>query len=192
VTDKFLYFYNKATDTTMASLLRNICRQQVKLTNVRSFSTTVSAASSSHGLLRLKEYYDSTLSEDLMVMGYDHARVAPPTSRYPDLEAQITKALEATTNTTQPAKKESSPDAIRTRKGGKPVKPIQPLKSAKVIPSLDKITLHSMVKDSIHSKSNLLSAFMAFQSITGIRPDVVYARNSVANWKLRLVFHCYM
>ncbi|CAO3643557.1 unnamed protein product [Mucor hiemalis] len=151
----------------MASALRNICRQHSRKLAVRSFTSTTAAPSSSHGLNRLREYYDHTLSEDLMVLGYDHARVAPPTSKYADIEAQIKKALETSNN------------------GGKPVKPIQPLKSAKVIPSLDKITLHSMVKDSIHSKSNLLSAFMAFQSITGIRPDVVYARNSVANWKLR-------
>lgn len=176
----------------MASLLRNICRQQstvlLKSTTRRTFSTTLPAASSSHGLLRLKEYYDATLSEDLMVLGYDHARVAPPTSRYPDIEAQIQNALQADdSTTTQKTTTTNDANAVRTRKGGKPVKPIQPLKSAKVIPSLDKITLHSMVKDSIHSKSNLLSAFMAFQSITGIRPEVVYARNSVANWKLRLV-----
>jgi large subunit ribosomal protein L5 len=164
----------------MASALRNICRPLA----TRSFSTSSVKASSSHGLLRMKEYYDHTLSEDLMVLGYDHTRVAPPTSRYPDLEAQIKNALE--TQKTETTKSASiNPDAIRTRKGGKPVKPIQPLKSAKIIPSLDKITLHSMIKDSINSKSNLLSAFMAFQSITGVRPDVVYARNSVANWKLR-------
>lgn len=171
----------------VASLLRNVCRQQFSRQHVavRSFSATAAPASS-HGLLRLKEYYDSTLSEDLLVLGYDHTRVAPPTSRYPDIEAQIKKALDASAETAEPSKSTTlSSDAVRTRKGGKPVKPLQPLKSAKVIPTLDKITLHSMVKDSIHSKSHLLSAFMAFQSITGIRPDVVYARNSVANWKLR-------
>jgi large subunit ribosomal protein L5 len=139
-------------------------------------------AASSHGLNRLREYYDNTLAEDLMVLGYDHTKVAPRTSKYPDIEAQIEKALKA-----EPAapKKSVVENVVRTRKGGKPVKQIQPLKSAGVIPQLDKITLHAMVKDSIHSKSNLLSAFMAFQSITGIRPEVVYARNSVANWKLR-------
>lgn len=169
----------------MASLLRNICRQQYsRQLAVRSFSATATPASS-HGLLRLKEYYDSTLSEDLMVLGYDHARVAPPSSRYPDLEAQIKRSLDAVEPKTPKETQAVTPEAVRTRKGGKPVKPIQPLKSAKVIPRLDKITLHAMVKESIHSKSNLLSAFMAFQSITGIRPDVVYARTSVANWKLR-------
>lgn len=168
----------------MASLLRNICRQRTLVT--RAFSTSSVKASSSHGLSRMREYYDHTLSEDLMVLGYDHTRVAPPTSKHADLEAQIKNALEKT-NTPEPIKSSStlSPDAVRTRKGGKPVKPLQPLKSAKVIPRLDKIILHAMIKDSINSKSNLLSAFMAFQSITGVRPDVVYARNSVANWKLR-------
>ncbi len=73
----------------------------------------------------------------------------------------------------------------RTRKGGKPVKPIAPLKHGQVIPKVDKMTIHAMVKESIHSKSNLLSAFMAFQSITGCRPEVIYAKKSFANWKLR-------
>ncbi|KAI8094905.1 ribosomal protein L5 domain-containing protein [Gilbertella persicaria] len=165
----------------MAALLRTVCRQTLQRPLTRSFSATAAPASS-HGLLRLKEYYDSTLSEDLMVLGYDHTRVAPPTSRFPDIEAKIAKALEATEQETP---KIVQPEVIRTRKGGKPVKPIQPLKSPRVIPSLDKITLHAMIKDSIHNKSHLLSAFMAFQSITGVRPEVVQARNSVANWKLR-------
>jgi large subunit ribosomal protein L5 len=149
----------------------------------RSFSTTPPAASS-HGLLRLKEHYDSTLAEDLMLLGYDHSRVAPSTSKYPDLEVQIDRALQRTDD--QPQESDApAPYVTRTRKGGKPVKPIAPLKSANAVPGLDKITLHAMVKDAIGSKSNLLSAFMAFQSITGIRPEVVYARTSVANWKLR-------
>ncbi|KAI9473503.1 MAG: ribosomal protein L5 domain-containing protein [Benjaminiella poitrasii] len=170
----------------MASFLRNICRQSyTRQLTTRSFtSTTIAPASSSHGLHRLKEYYDSTLSEDLMVLGYDHSRIAPQISKHPDLEVQIKKALDTTEEqkTQQPAKAQ---ETVRTRKGGKPVKPIQPLKSPKTIPNLDKIVLHAMVKESIHNKSHLLSAFMAFQSITGVRPEIVHARNSVANWKLR-------
>lgn len=167
----------------MASFLKTFCRQQLSRPLSRSFSSSATPASS-HGLNRLKEYYDSTLSEDLMVLGYDHTRVAPPNSKYPDIEAKIQQALEATEE--QPVQpQQEKAEAVRTRKGGKPVKPIQPLKSSKIIPALDKITLHAMVKESIHSKSNLLSAFMAFQSITGKRPEVVYARKSVAHWKLR-------
>ncbi|CAO3586928.1 unnamed protein product [Absidia cylindrospora] len=171
---------------TLSRRLNATCRPLKSHCNVRSFNTSQVAASS-HGLLRLKEYYDSTLAEDLMILGYDHSRVAPSTSKYPDLEVQIDRALQATgeqQDDTATADA-TTPYVTRTRKGGKPVKPITPLKSANVVPRLDKITLHAMVKDAIGNKSNLLSAFMAFQSITGIRPEVVYARTSVANWKLR-------
>ncbi|ORZ05797.1 ribosomal protein L5 domain-containing protein [Absidia repens] len=154
--------------------------------NLRSLNTS-QAAASSLGLLRLKEYYDSTLAEDLMILGYDHLRVAPSMSKYPDLGVQIDRALQATEGQQDKADADNATTVYvtRTRKGGKPVKPISPLKSASVVPRLDKITLHAMIKDAIGNKSNLLSAFMAFQSITGIRPEVVYARTSVANWKLR-------
>lgn len=174
--------------TMLRSLTRglNITQKSLINNNKRLFSTSQKAASA-HGLLRLKEYYDSTLAEDLMLLGYDHSRVAPFTSKYPDLEVQIDNALQSTNveDTTKAEKKETTPYVTRTRKGGKPVKPIIPLKSANTIPRLEKITLHAMIKDAIGNKSNLLSAFMAFQSITGTRPDVVYARTSVANWKLR-------
>ncbi|CAO3642880.1 unnamed protein product [Cunninghamella blakesleeana] len=167
----------RGLNTTQRSLINN---------NKRLFNTSQKAASA-HGLLRLKEYYDSTLAEDLMLLGYDHSRVAPSTSKYPDLEVQINNALEFTSveDTTKTTKTDTTPYVTRTRKGGKPVKPIIPLKSASTIPRLEKITLHAMVRDAIGNKSNLLSAFMAFQSITGTRPEVVYARTSVANWKLR-------
>jgi large subunit ribosomal protein L5 len=166
-------------------MLRNICKQRFlrPLTTVRSFSATAIPASS-HGLNRLREYYNSTLSEDLLVLGYDHARVAPLSPKYPDLETKIQQVLEHKEQE-QPVTLKQSENAVRTRKGGKPVKPIQPLKSASAIPHLNQITIHAMVKDAIHSKSNLLSAFMAFQSVTGVRPEVIYARKSVAHWKLR-------
>ncbi|KAL0080231.1 ribosomal protein L5 domain-containing protein [Phycomyces blakesleeanus] len=173
----------------MATLLRNLsktgCAHSRLIRHaIRPFSSTQNVASS-HGLLRLREYYESTLSEDLMVLTYDHARAAPATYKYPDVQAQIESALTAEPSAAAPTTTTPSADASRTRKGGKPVKPLQPLKSARTIPKLDKITLHAMVNDAIGNKSNLLSAFMAFQSITATRPEVVYARNSVANWKLR-------
>lgn len=164
------------------SSFRLLARRAATLPARRLFTTTTAAASS-RGLQRVKEYYDNTLSEDLMVLTYDHARVAPPFSKHPDIEVQIANALSSTSEEPKPA--EPKPVEVRTRKGGKPVKPIQPLKSYKTIPGLDKIVLHAMVKEAIGNKSNLLSAFMAFQSITSQRPEVVYATTSVANWKLR-------
>ncbi|KAG2237814.1 hypothetical protein INT48_002115 [Thamnidium elegans] len=146
---KTLYFH-QLVDQVLLLLVVQLFRL-LQGTLARAFSTSSVKASSSHGLSRMKEYYDHTLSEDLMVLGYDHTRVAPATSKYPDLEAQIKSALETTA--TEPIIQSTtiSPDAVRTRKGGKPVKPLQPLKSAKVIPRLDKITLHAMIKDSINN-----------------------------------------
>ncbi|KAI8070416.1 ribosomal protein L1-like protein [Gongronella butleri] len=165
------------------AMLRSVAH---RFTGLRSLHTS-SAAASSHGVLRLKQYYDHTVAEDLMVLGYDHSKVSPSLSRYPDLQAQIDQALSETETSlaAKNEKKEQAPYVHRSRKGGKPVKPIAPLKSASSIPQLNKITLHAMVKEAIGNKSNLLSAFMAFQSITGVRPEVVYARTGVANWKLR-------
>ncbi|KAI9282240.1 ribosomal protein L1-like protein [Sporodiniella umbellata] len=158
--------------------------QNVVVSSTRGPGIVVAGARtalSSHGLCRLKEHYNATIAEDLMVMGYEHSRVAPSTSKHLDIEARIQHILQQD----QEEIKKPVEYVHRTRKGGKPVKPIQPLKHGQVVPKVDKITLHAMVKESIHSKSNLLSAFMAFQSITGCRPEVIYAKKSVANWKLR-------
>ncbi|KAG0744107.1 hypothetical protein G6F57_007856 [Rhizopus arrhizus] len=159
--------------------MASLSRQTPRL--IRSFSTT-RVAPSAHGLCRLKEYYENTVAEDLMIMGYDHSRVAPSTFKHLDIESRINSILNQQQSETKAAVTEY---VHRTRKGGKPVKPIAPLKHGQVIPKVDKMTIHAMVKESIHSKSNLLSAFMAFQSITGCRPEVIYAKKSVANWKLR-------
>lgn len=71
------------------------------------------------------------------------------------------------------------------RKGNKPLRPRVPPPSPKTVPRLESITVHAMVKEAITNKANLLSAFMALQSVTAARPEVVYARTSVAPWKLR-------
>ena len=188
-----LHYLNKRRNMVFALRSAATIRHVVarNLLSQRSFTTTQCAASS-HGLMRLKEYYDSTLSEDLMTLTYDHSRAAPSIYKYPDIQVQLDRALAAKEEEQKQQEEvkvqegeEQPKEAVRTRKGGKPVKPIQPPKSASTIPGLDKITLHAMVKDAILSKHNLLSAFMAFQSITSTRPEVVYARTSVANWKLR-------
>jgi large subunit ribosomal protein L5 len=42
-----------------------------------------------------------------------------------------------------------------------------------------------MVKEALVDRSKLLSAFMAFQTITGQRPELIESKKSVAPWKLR-------
>jgi hypothetical protein len=71
------------------------------------------------------------------------------------------------------------------RRSSKLVLPIPPPKTHKTIPEIAKINVHCMMKDSVQNKYHLLSAFMALQCITGERPEVVFAKKSVHNWKLR-------
>jgi large subunit ribosomal protein L5 len=119
-----------------------------------------------------------------MVMTYDHSKTAPPTLKNADLEALLNNALSE--NVEEPSVSAvPKVEEIRKRKGGKPLKPISPLKNGSNVPTLDKITVHAMVKDAIHQKNHILSAFMALQSITASKPEVIFAKTSVANWKLR-------
>ncbi|CAO3686704.1 unnamed protein product [Umbelopsis vinacea] len=113
-----------------------------------------------------------------MVMTYDHSKTAPPTLKNADLEALLNNALSE--NVEEPSVSAvPKVEEIRKRKGGKPLKPISPLKNG------SNITVHAMVKDAIHQKNHILSAFMALQSITASKPEVIFAKTSVANWKLR-------
>lgn len=123
------------------------------------------------------------MAEDLMVLTYDHSRVAPPTLKNADLEALLNNATSE--NFEEPVVVAPKVEEIRKRKGGKPLKPIQAPKNGSNVPTLDKITVHAMVKDAIHQKNHILSAFMALQSITATKPEVIFAKTSVANWKLR-------
>ncbi|KAI8577129.1 hypothetical protein K450DRAFT_253774 [Umbelopsis ramanniana AG] len=148
----------------------------------RLFSTGAVVASS-HGLNRLKEHYHNIVAEDLMVLTYDHTKVSPPTLKNADLEALLNNAISEKVE--EPVVVAPKVEEVRKRKGGKPLKPIQPLKNGSNIPTLDKITVHAMVKDAIHQKNHILSAFMALQSITATKPEVIFAKTSVANWKLR-------
>jgi large subunit ribosomal protein L5 len=148
----------------------------------RLFSTGAVVASS-HGLNRLKEHYHNIVSGDLMVLTYDHSKVSPPTLKNADLEALLNNAISEKVE--EPRVSAPKVEEVRKRKGGKPLKPIQPLKNGSNVPTLDKITVHAMVKDAIHQKNHILSAFMALQSITATKPEVIFAKTSVANWKLR-------
>jgi ribosomal protein L5 len=158
-------------------------RSAIRTTQTQRLFSTASVLSSSHGLNRLKEHYHNLVADDLMVLTYDHSKVAPPTLKNADLESLLNNALSESVEKTSIAAPKV--EEIRKRKGGKPLKPIAPLKNGSNIPVLDKITVHAMVKDAIHSKNHILSAFMAIQSITATRPEVIFAKTSVANWKLR-------
>ncbi|KAJ2955334.1 hypothetical protein NQZ79_g8653 [Umbelopsis isabellina] len=158
-------------------------RSAIRTVQTQRLFSKASVLSSSHGLNRLKEHYHNIVADDLMILTYDHSKVAPPTLKNADLESLLNNALSESVE--KPSVAAPKVEEIRKRKGGKPLKPIAPLKNGSNIPVLDKITVHAMVKDAIHSKNHILSAFMALQSITATRPEVIIAKTSVANWKLR-------
>ncbi|KAL1924691.1 mitochondrial 54S ribosomal protein uL5m [Calcarisporiella thermophila] len=138
------------------SLLCNLARTAPSPASKRFYSSL--STSGVVGLTRLREHYYTTLQDDLMYLTYEH----------PKPDAPVTESK-----------------ANKIRRGNKPLKPTPPPKSSRTVPELQKIDVHCMVKEAILSKTNLLSAIMAIQSITGVRPEIVFARTGAATWKLR-------
>ncbi|KAG0365611.1 ribosomal protein L5 domain-containing protein [Gamsiella multidivaricata] len=110
------------------------------------------------GVSRLREHYRGTVQDDLMVLTYNHS-FKP--------KAKI-------------------PEGVRVElKGNKHIKPAPNAPSPRHIPELVKIDVHCMMKEALVSKFNLLSGFMAIQSITGEMPEIIHSKKGVHPWKLR-------
>ncbi|KAF9984587.1 hypothetical protein BGZ75_003851 [Mortierella antarctica] len=110
------------------------------------------------GISRLREHYNHTVQDDLMVLTYNH--------------------------TFKP--KAKIPEGVRVElKGNKHIKPAPKAPSPRRIPELVKIDVHCMMKEALTSKFNLLSGFMAIQSITGEMPEIINSKKGVHPWKLR-------
>ncbi|KAF9301838.1 hypothetical protein BGZ74_006215 [Mortierella antarctica] len=110
------------------------------------------------GLTRLREHYQGTVQEDLMVLTYNH--------------------------TFKP--KAKIPEGVRVElKGNRHIKPAPKAPAANRVPELVKIDVHCMMKEALTSKFNLLSGFMAIQSITGEMPELINSKKGVHPWKLR-------
>ncbi|RUP45238.1 ribosomal protein L5 domain-containing protein [Jimgerdemannia flammicorona] len=143
-----------------------------------------------------------------MILTYDHRRVKSPSFRSPELQSLADEVVARPDDEFAPNAKEAeeaeeeaeeaeeaeeteetaaaaADGSVLKRKGNKPLRPTPPLSSPKTIPQLHKITVHAMVKEAINNKASLLSAFMALQCISAARPEIIYARRSVASWKLR-------
>jgi hypothetical protein len=120
------------------------------------------------GVSRLREHYRNTVQDDLMVLTYSH--------------------------TFKP--KAKIPEGVRVElKGNKHIKPAPKAPSSRHIPELVKIDVHCMMKEALVSKYNLLSGFMAIQSITGEMPEIINSKKGVHPWKLRagtsVLFICF-
>lgn len=135
---------------------------------------------------RYGEYYNSTLSSDLLYMTYNH-RTA-------------TKVEHEAATTAAPAQvAKTGYEANRPEKGPRGSNSVRPLTKG-VSPSnlirLESITVHTMVKEAIGNKHHLLSAIMALRAISGETVNgggrtgssgvqVLSASNGAAAWKLR-------
>ncbi|KAF9180615.1 hypothetical protein BGZ51_004807 [Haplosporangium sp. Z 767] len=110
------------------------------------------------GISRLREHYRSTVQDDLMILTYSHS-FKP---------------------------KAKVPEGVRVElKGKKHIKPAPKAPAPNRVPELVKIDIHCMMKEALTSKYNLLSGFMAIQSITGEMPEIIHSKKGVHPWKLR-------
>ena len=116
---------------------------------------------------RLTTYYDTIVAPTLLLMSYDPT--AKHKTQLPPLRWDGTSPYHK--NRPQPRERQ----ILRLK---------QPT-TAKILPKVESITVHTFVKSSIANRSTLLSAAMAVQSITGQRPEFVASYNSVAVFKLR-------
>lgn len=132
------------------------------------------------GQSRLRTYYDTVLADDLMYMHYQHEplpRPPPPIreQRF-DLENPYVK------NRWNPSKGEK---AILTRK-------LAPSTPDNIV-RLERIQIHTFVREAIRDRGELLSAIAAFRALTGESPEaggrhnqegvrIVKGRRIVGGW----------
>ncbi|KAF9046367.1 60s ribosomal protein l7 [Panaeolus papilionaceus] len=105
---------------------------------------------------RLADHYHNTLKDDLMYMTYKHlpSDKAPPTPRQ----------IRLTFDPNDPYSKFRYNPPVGGSLVGK--KPAPPSTSENIV-TLERIQLHSMVKESVQNKSTLLGAMMQMKALTG-------------------------
>lgn len=126
---------------------------------------------------RYQEHYHNALASDLMYMSYNHrvARTPPP----PIPQPQPMTPYEA-----------NRPSPMRNIKPR--AKPITP----DTIPQLESIIIHTMSKEAISNKNNLLTTIMALRAMSGESAggggrtgskgvQVIKAKTGAAQWRLR-------
>lgn len=103
---------------------------------------------------RLEDHYHTTLQDDAMYMTYIHEPAPRPAPR----------SVRLTYDPADPyTKNRHNPPVGGSQLGKKPPPP----SSADNVVRLEKISVHSMLKDAIASRSNLLGLIMAMRALTG-------------------------
>lgn len=137
---------------------------------------------------RYGEHYNNTLASDVMYMTYNHRSTA----------AYDAAAARAAAIADDPAPLVTGYEANRPEaypRGGRPQRTLNRGIDQDLIPALESITVHTMVKEAIGTKHALLNAIMALRAVTGEVENgggrsssgvqVLRARKGAASWKLR-------
>ncbi|KAI8872261.1 ribosomal protein L5 [Ramicandelaber brevisporus] len=153
-------------------------------------------------LQRLREHYNSTLLDDYMLLIYQHPLAARMQSdgtlgpvnyksqrvrrnmTYEDLcelkERERLAVVEK--GSTPPNPKRPHP----TQRIPKPFEDPSDVATFEGVPRITRLTVHTTIpREAIDNKYNMLSAIMAIQCITGVRPTVIKSKNDSARIKLR-------
>lgn len=132
---------------------------------------------------RLREHYHNTLRDDLMYMTYIHENGPRPPPRQ----------IRLTYDPNDPyTKNRYNPPVGGSQLGKKPPPPTTP----KNIVQLEKISLHTMVREAIPNRSNLLGAIAAFRALSGENQEgggrlssegvqIVTGRKTIHRWRIR-------
>lgn len=123
---------------------------------------------------RYDDYYSDVIAQDLLVMTYNQLGAD-------QIRSTKVNALRQWDDSSPYHKGRPQ----RPLRGGKVLKPLPEPRTFRNVPKISCVYVHTMVKEALEDRSKLLSAFMALQTITGVKPDLVMSKKSVAPWKLR-------
>ncbi|QRV77621.1 ribosomal L5P family C-terminus [Ceratobasidium sp. AG-Ba] len=132
---------------------------------------------------RCQAHFETTLADDLLYLTYNHASTTVPPK--PNLPPQW--------DMSNPYAKNRPPPAPR---GNRPLQATGPPTTPENLPRLERIIIHTMIKEAITNKTHLLGPMMALRAISGqteagggqLGHDgvrVVYSRAASAAFRVR-------
>ncbi|ODQ46120.1 hypothetical protein PICMEDRAFT_17336 [Pichia membranifaciens NRRL Y-2026] len=119
---------------------------------------------------RVQEHYHNTLESDLLLINYKHGQqpVYGTKRRQWDMSSPY--------HLNRP---------LRKPKGQIVPSPTIEPKTYENVPRLEAVTLNCFVKDAKLYPAQAISAALQLQQITGAKPQPIFAKTNVPNWKLR-------
>ncbi|KAL1410385.1 54S ribosomal protein L7, mitochondrial [Vanrija albida] len=138
--------------------------------------------------VRYRDHYNNTLASDIMYMTYNHRATAAA-------DVAVANAVASAQGEQAPVTGYEANRPASAPRGNRPVKQVTKGITADRIPEIESITLHTMVKEAISSKHQLLNGIMLLKAISGESMQgggrassgvqVVVSRNGAAAFKLR-------